>query len=270
MSETHDGAATAATEDTLHDANLDDAQNETSAAEHLAEPGDDAAAETPAPAKPRQTAQERINELTAARREAERDRDFYREQALRNGNGQQPAQEAQQPQPQEASRPHRDDYSDDFEYIEALTDWKAEQAAERLTAHARQQDQARTTRQTFETRKAALFPQGEPEGLQQFLRIPQLPVAVIEIVGESDIGPKIADHLGANPAELRRLEGMSPIQQARELTRLEHRLTPPARATPKTVTDAPEPPPQARGAGGRFGVAPDTTDFAAFEKLADG
>jgi hypothetical protein len=61
-------------------------------------------------------------------------------------------------------------------------------------------------------------------------------------------------------------ERAQPDLQARELTLLETRLTPAAKPTPKTATDAPEPPPQARGAGGQFKVAADTDDFAAFEK----
>jgi hypothetical protein len=63
-------------------------------------------------------------------------------------------------------------------------------------------DQVRTTVQTFETRAKTLFPDGEPAGLTAFKQIPELPVAVMEIVGASDIGPKLAEHLGDNPAEL--------------------------------------------------------------------
>lgn len=264
MSEAHEGAAEAVTQDTTA---ADQVTDETQAQGD--EPsGDDAAAETDeAQPKPKRSVQERIDEVTRARREAEREAEFWKAKALQ-ATPPQPAQEAQEYLPQGDGRPHRDEYHDDFDYIEALTDWKAEQAAARLAEATRQQDHARSVRQNFETRKQALFPNGDPDGLQSFLRIPQLPVAVIEIVGDSDIGPRIADYLGANPAELRRLEALSsPIQQARELTRLEQRLGAPARPIPKTATDAPEPPPQARGAGGRFTVAPDTDDFAAFEKM---
>jgi hypothetical protein len=54
----------------------------------------------------------------------------------------------------------------------------------------------------------------------------------------------------------------------RELTLLEARLTPAtgSKVPPKTATDAPEPPPTARGSNGQFKVAGDTGDFAAFEK----
>jgi hypothetical protein len=266
MSEANEGAPEGVTEDTA----AADQVTEKTRAQGDEQSGDDAAAATDDEGqaeqpKPRKSAQERINELTAARREAERDRDFYREQALRNGNGQQPAQEAQH-EPQGDGRPVRDDYADDFDYIEALTDWKAEQAAERRFQQQTQRERVASARSTFETRKAALFPDGDTPGLEAFMRLPELPVAAVEIIGESEVGPKIAEHLGDNPAELRRLQGLSPIQQARELTRLEQRLSAPPRVTPKTATDAPEPPPQARGAGGRFTVAPDTDDFAAFEQ----
>lgn len=265
MSEAPDGAAPAASEDT----SAADQVTDTTQVQGDEPSGDDAAAATDDEGqadqpKPKKSPQERINEVTAQKHEALREAEYWKAKALQAPQPQ-PAPEAQQ-QPQGDGRPARDDYEDDFEYIEALTDWKAEQAAERLAQRNRQQDQARTARENFHTRKTQLFPGGEPDGLKSFLALKELPVAVIEIVGESEIGPKIADHLGANPAELRRLEGLSPIQQARELTRLEHRLSEPAKPTPKTATDAPEPPPQARGAGGRFTVAADTDDFAAFEK----
>lgn len=265
MSEAPDGTAEAVTDQ------IDAANPVVEETQPLAQgdeqPGEDAAAAAEA-TKPKKTAQERIDEITAQKHEAAREAEYWKAKALQAPHSQ-PAHEAPQP-PQGDDRPSRADFDDDFEFIEALTDWKADRAAERLVSQTRQQEQARTTRQNFETRTKTLFPEGDSAGLEAFKRIAELPVAVIEIVGESDIGPKIAEHLGANPAELRRLEGLNPIQQARELTRLEHRLAGPAKPTTKTVTDAPEPPPQARGNGGRFSVAPDTTDFAAFEKLADG
>jgi hypothetical protein len=228
-----------------------------------------AAAEPSEAEKPRKkTAQERIDEITAQKHEAAREAEFWKAKALQTQSPQ-PAQEAPQHQPEGDGRPAREDYQDDFEFIEALTDWKAVQAAKMLVMHQRQQEQVSSARSNFETRTKALFPDGETAGLAAFRALPTLPQAVLEIVGESEIGPKIADHLGANPAEFARLETLSPIQQARELTRLETRLTTPAAASkppPKTATDAPEPPPQARGAGGQFKVAADTDDFAAFEK----
>lgn len=235
-------------------------------------PGDDAAAATDEgqaeKPKVKQSVQERINELTAARREAERDRDFYREQALRNQPQGNPAPEAQQTQ-QGDGRPDRADYDDDFAYIEDLTDWKAWQAANLMVQRQAQTSQIRSVVETYQTRAKTLFPEGKPAGLVAFEQIDTVPEAVNEIVGASDIGPKIAAHLGDNPQELARIEGLSPFQQVRELTLLEARLGPSSAAStpsPKTVTSAPEPPPTARGANGQFKVSGDTDDFGAFER----
>lgn len=259
-----------------------DAKAEEPAAEASEEPtGEEPAGdETPADAddeevkaeapKPKKTAQERFDELTRARREAEREAEYWKAKALQPTP--QPAQEAQQTDPaQYDGRPDPSFYEGghaDPQYIEDLTDWKAEQAAARYAERQALQQKVQATIQTFESRKAALFPEGETEGLQRFLSIPELPAAVIEVVGESEIGPKIAEYLGDNPAELRRLEVMSPIAQARALTLIENRLTEPAKAAavpPPKVTRAPEPPPVIRGSGGRFKASPDTEDFSAFE-----
>ena len=82
----------------------------------------------------------------------------------------------------------------------------------------------------------------------------------------SDIGPKLAEHLGDNPRELDRLSALPPHLQTYELAKVEARLSRPAAPVAKTATEAPEPAPQARGVGGKFKVAPDTSDFAAFDK----
>jgi len=222
---------------------------------------DEALAEAP---KAKRSAQDRIDEITAQKHEAAREAEFWKAKALGTANAQ-PAQVAQDT-PQGDGRPDRADYENDFDYIEDLTDWKAEQAADRRFREQAQHDQARTTLQTFETRTKTLYPTGEPAGLKAFREHETLPVVMMEIVGTSDIGPKLAEHLGDNPAEIARMWGLSPVQQARELTLIESRLTIPSKPIPKTATDAPEPPPQARGAGGHFKVAADTDDFAAFEK----
>ena len=231
------------------------------------EPGDDAAAatvEAKAP-KPKQSAQERIDELTAARREAERDRDFYKEQALRGGSKAQPAQEAPDT-PQGDGQPDPNDYATDEDYQDALIDHRVERAVERRLAERGRSDQLRSTVESYATREKAQFPDGDTPGLKAFKQVDTLPQGVFDVIGASDIGPKLAEHLGNNPAELARLDRLSPSLQAREMTLLETRLATPPKPTAKTATDAPEPPPQVRGSGGHFKPAGDTDDFAAFEK----
>ena len=87
-----------------------------------------------------------------------------------------------------------------------------------------------------------------------------------DVVTTVEAGPKIADHLGSNPRELQRISALPLTLQAFELAKLEAKLTAPAGPAVKTVSDAPPATPQVRGSAGRFAPAPDTSDFAAFEK----
>lgn len=65
----------------------------------------------------------------------------------------------------------------------------------------------------------------------------------------SPIGTDVLYHLGKNRAELTRINGLNPLEQVRELTKLEIKLT--AKAPPRTpaITTAARPPHQASGTG---------------------
>lgn len=217
----------------------------------------------PAP-KPKKTANERIAELTAKHRQSERDAEakaeeaaFWREQALRQTPA--PAPQAQE------GKPTSDQFDSYDDYVEALTDWKAENTVNARLAAQQQQSTIQTRVQTFEQRVATQFPDGEPEGLSALRRAPSLPEGVQEVILSSENGPKLADHLGNNPAELRRLSSLTPTMQAFELAKLEQRL-----AAPPRSTSAPAPSPALRGTSGQFKVSPDTADFAAFDKQYGG
>jgi hypothetical protein len=70
-------------------------------------------------------------------------------------------------------------------------------------------------------------------------RNPNVPItpAMAEIIRDSEYGPDIAYHFGKNPAEAARYVGMSGVQLARELGRLEAQLT-----APKPVPKVPAAP----------------------------
>lgn len=229
------------------------------------EPGDDAAAAADETAhKARKSAQDRIDELTAARRQAERDAEYWREQAMRHAPKAEPA-----PQPQGDGRPDPDKFEGgvyDPAYVEALTDWKADQAVTQRLAQRETQTQARTALQTFDQKVRELYPDGEPAGITALRRAPVLPQTIFDLITGSDVGPKIADHLGSNQGEFQRISALPPHMQGAEIARLEQRLATPPAPIPKTATDAPEPAPTLRGTGGRFKVAADTSDFSAFER----
>lgn len=236
--------------------------------EAAAEEGEQAEEQQPAP-KPKKTAQERINEVTRKAREAERERDYWRDAAM-SGQPQRPAHHPAPVHPRDEA-PHPDDftYGDaDPNYLVALAEHRA---VERVTRQfeAREQSQRQTTQlSAFEQKTAQLFPDGEPEGIAALRDMPRVRQEITDVIFTSDKGPLIAEHLGDNPSVLNRLNGLAPHLVGFELARIEAALSAPAAPPVNRVTKAPDPAPKARGSGGQFAVTPDTTDFAAFERLA--
>ncbi len=268
MSDIDTGAAQAAPEDTSLAPQVEaETTQET--------PGDDPAANEPPaegaegeqpPVKPKQTAQERIDELTREKHEQRREAEFWREKALQASTPEPKAE----PEAQADARPDPNQYEygdTDPAYIEALTDWKVDQKLAQRFGEQDQRTQIARTIETFKGRVAQSFPDGEPEGMKAYRALQEVPVALQDIVLSSENGPKLAAHYGSNRAELERLSGLSPTMQAYEIAKTEARLSGPPPAPVKTVSNAPEPPGHmSRGAGGKFTVSPDTDDFAAFEK----
>lgn len=231
--------------------------------------GEEAQQEEPAP-KPKKSAQERINEVTAARREAEREAAYWRKVALEGQQAPQQQRTAQE-QPRDAA-PNPDDYKfgdADPAYLVDLAEHRAVQRV-RQEYEAREQTQRLTTSlSTFEQRVAETFPDGEPEGLAALRSLPAIRSEITDVIFTSDKGPLLAEHLGDNPSALRRLESLPAHLVGFELAKIEAALGKPATPQPKRVTSAPDPAPKPRGAGGQFQVSPDTNDFAAFERFAE-
>jgi hypothetical protein len=269
MTETTDTAAPAADETLLpQEGDQTDAQTpETGEGQNS---GDDAAAATEQPEgdKPRrQSAQERIDELTKARREAERDREYWREQALASQRQPepQPVQHQEDAEPDPAQFPYGDS---DPGYVRAVAKWEIRQelAAEReRMAQERQVEQTRTAFQQREAAYRASAPDYEDAVYNNRWPVQPTP-AMSEAIADSPDGPAVAYFLAKNPAEVRRIAGLPPVAQIRELGRIEAALIKPAAQPANTVSNAPPPPPQARGVAGKFKPAADTDDFAAFEK----
>jgi hypothetical protein len=251
---------------------------DTAAAELAAEfeqPGADAAAavvegegegEQPKVEPPKKTAQDRIDELTRARREAEREAAHWRRIAQDGA----PRQQEQPAQPKAAEEPNPADYQygeADPRYIRELARHEARQEfAEQ--AKARDRDtHVRSVEQTWQSRQAA-FAKDHPDFHEVFDRDWPCSPAMADAIKTSDDGAAVAYHLAQNPDEARRIAALTPLAQVRELGRLEAKLTSSATSTPqpKIISTAPDLAPQVRGAGGKFKIAPDTSDFAAFEK----
>lgn len=228
--------------------------------------------------KKRKTAQDRIDEITRARREAEREAKYWRDVAMGKV---QPEQNHQQPEGPKAPDPNAYEMGDmDPRYQSDLVDYKVEvrlskagldnldekvaqslqhQAAERVW-EARQDE----VRSEFADYDEKVYAPDPVTGRAKWPCTQDMAAAI----RESDAGGRLAYHLASNPEEARRIAALTPHSQIRELGRLEATLAPASAAKPqaKTATDAPKPATgQVRGAGGQFSPSPETDDFKAFE-----
>lgn len=179
--------------------------------------------------------QDRIDELTRARREAEREAAYWRQRA-------QPVQE-EKPQ----AKPTVDQFKDYNEFVEALADWKADQKVSEALK-ARDADTAKTAEARLQETKAQTFAERQATAKASIsdydavVSAADIPISshLGEAILDSDKGPELVYHLAKNPAEAARLSALSPLAAARELGRLEATLG--QASTPaKPVTKAPAP-----------------------------
>lgn len=173
--------------------------------------------------------QPRIDELTRARREAEREAAYWRSQAA-----------AAKPVPEPPKEPVPQDFDDYGAYVKALTRFNAEAIAK----EAIDQDRAQTRAQSASEQKSQQWRERSAELAKT---IPDLPetlaaseVQIANFIGEqlleSEIGPQIAYHLTKNPDLAAKLNTMTPVQAAKEIGKLEVQLTKAAAATPTPPT----------------------------------
>lgn len=182
--------------------------------------------------------QKRIDELTRARHQAERDRDYWRQQA-----------EARQTP---TAPPNPNDYATDEDYQQAMLEHRIESGINRKMSTEAQQradqldQQANQVRdQTYAERMratAARIPDFAEVVGKSNLDVSQ---ALIDALKDSEHGPEIAYQLAKNPAEAARLSQMDMRTLDRTLGRMEADIAKtspaPAPAPAARTTNAPAP-----------------------------
>jgi len=177
--------------------------------------------------------QERIDEITRQRHEAQREAAYWKGIA-----------EAAQPKaaPADAEEPKPEAFEDYGAYVKALAKFEAKALVkaefEQQRTQQAQDAQATTWQQRAEAAKAEL-----PD-FERVMAASTAPMsaAMAEAIKDSDVGPKVAYHLAQNPEIATRLSRLEPMAAAREIGRLEASLSVKQEPTPKRVTSAPTPP----------------------------
>lgn len=129
---------------------------------------------------------------------------------------------------------------DDFLVAKAKHEFAQEQQGQEV---ARKQQQIKATYAERFRKAVGKYPD-LPEVVQGVINSPAIPMnsGMQEAIMESEVGPEIVRHLGLNPQELRRIASLPPIAAAREIGRIEVKLSAPeAKTETKIISQAPGP-----------------------------
>lgn len=191
--------------------------------------------------------QRRIDKLNARVSERERELEYWKAQASK-GAGDEKVKETKTATPAEG-KPNPDDFDTHADYIEALTDWKTEakfSARELKAEQAKIQDAQNAVMQKHSDRVKA-FSESHRDFSELLENVDEIAVspAVQELIISSDHGPALMYELAKNPAEFERINSLTPLQAAKELGRLETKLSSKDssgnRVEAKRTTSAPKP-----------------------------
>lgn len=205
----------------------------------------------------------RIDELTRRRYDAERERDHWREMALRS--------QTQAPEPKVEALPQSKTLAD-FGYDEAKFFAYVREETRKEAAAAAREELQKTQTTDYAAQRDADFEERVAEfakDLPDFQEVTQDPhLAITEVMAEtikdSENGPAIAYHLGKNPKLAASISRLPPLQQAREIGRIEAALANKP-AVPK-VSAAPAPAPKIEGGDSKTEKNPVEMSPAEFAK----
>lgn len=193
--------------------------------------------------EPSEKVQKRISKLTGKWRQAESERDYWRERALAQ------KESAPPPKPVQQAKKLADFNYDEEAYQAHLEEVVAEKAAAKAEAKLREsQERERSERSRRESqskfREREAKAREELEDYEEYAYTAPID-DVTDIIMAMDEGPRIAYYLGKNPETAARINALPPHLAAIELGRLDARLASEReQAKAKAVSKAPPPPPR--------------------------
>jgi len=195
--------------------------------------------------------------IAKEQRKAQREADRRIAEAVKSVSPKQETKAADKPTPEQ--------FSTTEDYVEAVAGWKANQiVTETLSKHA-EQEQARRQQADADARTHAWTEQESDaedkyEDYHDVTRNPNLHIndAMLSVIQASEVGTDLAYYLGKNLAESERIAKLPPILAAKELGKLELKVS--SASTGKSPSKASPPITPIKGNGGTASNAPSDAD----------
>lgn len=190
--------------------------------------------------------QKRVDKLNKKLSFAEQQAEYWRQQAMSKGPAKTEPETTTAKNSVDPSKPKPDQFETHDLYVEALTDWKLEQ---KLSAKEQElkEKQVKTEVQTKieqHTDRVNKFKKAHEDFDDVLDNVSEIPLSmtVRESIVDSENGPDLMYELAKNPKELDRICKLGPIAAAREIGKIEARLSKPSETSLKKLTsNAPAP-----------------------------
>jgi hypothetical protein len=159
--------------------------------------------------------------------------------------------------PPAPTEPFQELSAEQFESAEAYTEALVNQRAARLVVQREQEQQRAQVMEAHAEREEAA--RERFDDYDNIIQNPKLRITEVmaEVIRASDVGPDVAYYLGTNPKEADRIAQLNPFLQAKEIGKLESKVT--SQPPMKKTSSAPAPIAPVRSTGGKP-VGYDTTD----------
>ncbi len=173
------------------------------------------------PEPKKKTAQERIDEITKARREAEREREYWKRVALEKGR--EPVEKEVPATPAIPQRPTLEQFDTTVEYEDALFNWYETKKTVEQTV-SRQRTENEEAFRKFNQRAEKL--RKEYEDFDMVIETPVFSEVMRNTLLRAENGPLLAYHLGSpeNRDTVERIKTLPPELQIYEIGKLETKL----------------------------------------------
>lgn len=231
-----------------------DQEDETPATEEQAEEDEKEAEEDgeeikeDKPKKPLKGFKKRIDKLSRRVSDAERERDYWKQEAMKTSKQQDVAQKVDvKPVASANGKPKADEYETHEEYVEALAEWKADQRWAEKEAKQKETQLKTEYQKNVESFQAKVQDfakkHDDYEDVMESVDDIIAPVHVQHLLIESENGPALMYELAKNRDALAKICSLSPLAAAREIGVFEAKIS--SKDQPKQIkqltTKAPAP-----------------------------
>jgi hypothetical protein len=210
--------------------------------------------------------QKRIDKLNQRITSKEQELEYWKQQALKTSQPQNQAPKVEMAPKADEGKPDPEKFETHAEYVEALTDWKTEQKFKERELKSEQNKIQSEQQNVIKSHQERLksFSEKTKDFNDVLMEVDDIVVspAVSQLLVTSENGPELMYELAKNRDEFEKLNKLPPLAAARELGRIESRISSKStekKVETKKITSAPKPI-EPVGAGGKGSTPKSITD----------